>query len=57
MGGLAVTPIEPAPRYEFEMLKKDGDESEGDSPTLFLHYKVKTFEVFGTYRCALWCAD
>ncbi|CAM9389443.1 unnamed protein product [Scytosiphon promiscuus] len=37
MGGLVVVPNEPSPWYEFEMLKKD--ESGGDNPTLFLHYK------------------
>lgn len=39
MGGLVVTPNEPSPWYELEMLKKD--ESGGDHPTLFLHFKVK----------------
>lgn len=39
MGGLVVTPNHPAPRYDFEMLKKGSGSK--DSPSLFLHFEVQ----------------
>lgn len=39
MGGLVVTPNEPAPKYEFEMLSKVNSEGD-DEKTLFLHFNV-----------------
>lgn len=45
MGGLAVSPNEPSPYYEFEMLDIRNKEK-GGKPVLFLHFVVCALPLF-----------